>query len=287
MKKFLIVIVLTLVSIVQAMSQVSFSEALQKARAGEVRYQCAVGYCYETGNGTSKDTALAVYWYQQAAQQEDSVGQYMLGNCYLYGIGVKQDMAQAVLLTSQSAAKGYALAQYRLGVMYYAGEGLTQDYQQALFWFTQAASAGNKNAQIVLAEMYYNGKGTEKNDEKALYWYLQLAQDDTTPTHMRGPAQYLCGSIYKDHNYLKEAVFWLQKAAELGYAEAQVKLARMYAEGDGVEQNTGLMLSWYIKAAKQGNKTAQQALGVIYSTGLYGAPKDIDEAEYWFEQAEH
>ena len=55
---------------------------------------------------------------------------------------------------------------------------------------------------------------------------------------------------------LKKAVYWLRKAADRGYAEAQYKLGELYAKGEDWKQAE----FWYRKAAKQGHEKAANAL---------------------------
>lgn len=55
-----------------------------------------------------------------------------------------------------------------------------------------------------------------------------------------------------------------QKMADLGYAEAQYKLAEMYEDGVGTKQDLGKALHWYRKSAAQGYEPAKQKIeGVI------------------------
>jgi len=63
------------------------------------------------------------------------------------------------------------------------------------------------------------------------------------------------------------AVEWFQKAAEQGYALAQILLGRMYINGEGVTQNYQEAVKWFQKAAVQGNADAQVYLGIMYGTG--------------------
>ena len=69
----------------------------------------------------------------------------------------------------------------------------------------------------------------------------------------------------------KLALDWYQKAAAQGLADAQNNLARMYENGEGVEEkDPKLALDWYQKAAAQGLADAQYNLAVMYYTGVKG-----------------
>jgi len=57
------------------------------------------------------------------------------------------------------------------------------------------------------------------------------------------------------------AVEWYRKAANQGYAGAQLNLGLMYNHGHGVTKDGRLAVKFIRKAAKQGNKIAQDFLG--------------------------
>ncbi len=87
--------------------------------------------------------------------------------------------------------------------------------------------------------------------------------------------------VLEDH---KEAVKWYRKAAEQGYALAQVKLGGMYGSGRGVPQDHKEAIKWCRKAAMQGNARAQFNLGLSYADGR-DVLKDDEEAVKWFRKA--
>ena len=77
-----------------------------------------------------------------------------------------------------------------------------------------------------------------------------------------------------------EAVQWFRKAADQGFAEAQVNLGNAYHEGTGVPQDYSEAARWYGKAADQGFAEAQVNLGNAYHLGT-GVPKDKAKAYFW------
>ena len=60
------------------------------------------------GEGVDKDKAVAVEWYQKAAEQGYARAQFSLGVCYAYGEGVDEDHAVAVEWYQKAAGKEYA-----------------------------------------------------------------------------------------------------------------------------------------------------------------------------------
>ena len=58
----------------------------------------------------------------------------------------------------------------------------------------------------------------------------------------------------------------------------------MYFKGQGVPQDYAAAVSWYRKAAEQGNASAQYNLGVMYDNGQ-GVPQDYAAAVSWYRKA--
>jgi len=111
--------------------------------------------------------------------------------------------------------------------------------------------------------------------------------EDTLPTDAEEQinlgVNYLKGDgVPKD---MKKAVSWFTKAAEQGNAGAQYNLGLCYANGgDGVPKDIEKAIYWYTKAAEQGFAEAQYMLACGYATGD-GVPKDMEKAIYWFTKA--
>ena len=67
-------------------------------------------------------------------------------------------------------------------------------------------------------------------------------------------------SISKNH---KKAVYWYEKSAKHGDAQAQNNLGLCYALGYGVSKDIKKAKYWLQKAADQGNENAKKALEII------------------------
>ncbi len=90
-------------------------------------------------------------------------------------------------------------------------------------------------------------------------------------------------AAYQETNY-KTAITWFYKAAEQGDANAQDKLGIMYAAGMGVKKDYKTALAWFNKGAEQGYAEAQYNVGVSYERGL-GVKKDYVQAVTWYRKA--
>lgn len=157
-------------------------------------------------------------------------------------IGVTKDEAEAFALCRKAAEQGDAAAQYKLASIYDKGEGVPRDEVQHVAWLRRAADQGHAIAQCEL------GLWT--------YW------DDK-------------GIPYKDAKRNKKAMFLIRSAALQGLSPAQFFFASLFAE------DVAEAVTWYCKAADQGNAEAQHRLGIAYFDGQ-GVTQDYVEAHKWF-----
>ena len=270
----------------------------------------------------------AVFWYRRAIQKNHAKAQNNLGFCYEYGEGVTKDIQKAVEWYTKAAKQGYDKAQCNLGWCYYTGEGVTKDMQKAVKWYTKAAEQGFARAQFNLGWCYEFGEGVPKDRQKAVEWYTKAAERYMKAAEQGGAeAQFALGLCYEFGKGvtgdMQKAVEWYTKAAGQGNAAAKEALERLsitentyepmkqeelnqqQAEEEIVILDTGE--KWfshqyetasahyhngaYDKAvpifkelAENGWAQAQNSLGYCYSTGR-GVSKDYVKAAEWYEKA--
>jgi uncharacterized protein len=80
---------------------------------------------------------------------------------------------------------------------------------------------------------------------------------------------------------IDQAIFWYEKAAEQGLAEAQFNLAHLLVEA---EISPVLAAEWMARAAAQGMVDAQFLMGVIHAEGI-GVAQNLEQARWWLQQA--
>jgi localization factor PodJL len=84
---------------------------------------------------------------------------------------------------------------------------------------------------------------------------------------------------------LPEAVRWLERAANAGFAPAQFRLASMNEKGDGgLKKNLQTARRLYLAAANQGHAKSMHNLAVLHAEGVDGKP-DYKVAAFWFRKA--
>jgi TPR repeat protein len=256
---------------------------LAEAKAGDVVAQRSIGLIYERRsenrqNAKRQNYQKAAFWYQRAANQGDSLAQFLLGLHY-DGASPEPNYEKAAVWYRKAAEQGDADAQFRLGDMYNEGFGVPEDFAQAAFWYRQAAEQGKPDAQYYLANVYANGHGVRRSYGKAVAWYRK-AIENPQYYEQRSDAQFELGILYK--NGLKDyaqAAAWFRKAAKDGDLEALVNLADLYADGLGVRRNCKQAATWYRKAASHGNTRALVRLGEAYAEGK-GVRKSFADAYY-------
>lgn len=72
------------------------------------------------------------------------------------------------------------------------------------------------------------------------------------------------------------------RAAEAGNALAQLRLALLYDQGDGVPRSARTAFEWYSRAAAQGDPESQNQVGLFYELGE-GVPENWDLAVRLFQ----
>ena len=84
-------------------------------------------------------------------------------------------------------------------------------------------------------------------------------------------------TLASDSRFMEE----INNLAQEGYVDAQFNLARIYSNGESVDQNLELAAYWFLQAAEQDNRDAQYQLARMYENGL-GVGVDLKEAFKWY-----
>jgi TPR repeat protein len=90
---------------------------------------------------------------------------------------------------------------------------------------------------------------------------------------------------------IEKALYWCEKAAELGDETAQIKMAAYHLEGKYAERSKEKITYWLIQAARQGSAKAEYYLAIyykrVYDDADFGESNidDMEEALYWAEHA--
>ena len=189
-------------------------------------------------------------------------------------------------------------AQVELGDAYETGKGLTKDSTSAMKYFCKAANRGHAMAQYRMGRLYEYGRGVQQNFGKATEWYRKADKQGLPQAQCQiGLMEY---SRSKDYS---SAMTYFLKAAKHGYAESDVHIARLFLNGQGVQQDFekameddteydvapfemrrmyyqghGVAEELFLKASNLGNVDAQRSLGVMYRDRRQGVAQGFVRA---------
>ena len=82
--------------------------------------------------------------------------------------------------------------------------------------------------------------------------------------------------LYVSKEY-KEAIPWLERAANAGHMRAPLVLGILYEQGSGVKEDHAAAVRWYQKGMDNGNAAAVRRLSEMYRLGT-GVPQDDKKA---------
>ncbi|MFP3042735.1 sel1 repeat family protein [Treponema primitia] len=186
-----------------------FKNLLAEAENGNAEAMAAVGMAYGQGTGTAVDGEQMLLWLRKAAAAGS--------------VEAKESLAEMFRIWLSEAENGNIDLLNAVGAAYLQGIGTEVDYQQAVAWFKKAAARGNAAAKfqakgaLILAEVLLPSRnfkelfdGAQRGDAKFQY-SLGFA-------YLRGYGTEVDG---------KQAVFWFQKAADQGHADAKQVLPQV------------------------------------------------------------
>jgi hypothetical protein len=190
---------------------------------------------------------------------KDSMG--ALARCYFYGNGVMANATIALDLAKESADANSPYGQFVLGRCLQDGQG-DENLSKASQQYRLAADQGLAIAQHNLGVMLYFGLGVDEDDDEAEgLWFLAVLQGYKVSYRM------LAYKYEKQQSDNPAVAKIYEAAAEMGDANAQLQLGRMYEEGRGVFSDTKKALKLYKSAKLQGLEGADAALVAALTCG--------------------
>ncbi len=208
-------------------------------------------------DGVDKDPAEAAAIARIAADRGDAKAQCNYGSFLLDGTGVEKDEAAALSYWRQSADQGYASALNKVGLCLLIGLcGAEKDPQSAEAYLRKAAEA---DSMFYLATMYKEGMGVPKN-EVLSDQYLVMAGEKKFPLACLILAMRKFAVKNGTGTEPQEGATLLLTAAEGGNSTAMMLYGSCCENGIGVEKDLSEAAGWYRRAAKAGDKQANDAL---------------------------
>ena len=254
-------------------------------------YACYdVGRMYHLGQGCEANEEEAQWWFRNAleafqkAEQTEEKKEYLryrIGKCYAYGHGTEQSYEEAARWFRLAESNPFAA--YSLGGQYLRGQGVKQSDMEAYRFFYRAAThhkQPNAYAQYQLGRMHRDGIGTVVDPVSSKQWYEsayrgflameQVMADDKL--YYRLGSMNLTGTGTEMD--LEQARFYLEKAVELGNADALYGLGRLYLKPEFPDYDPAKAIEYLEQAIEKDNAFAKYQLGKLLCQGEF-VEKDI------------
>ena len=259
--------------------------------------------CYSQGTlGLEVDPKEAFRLYQAAAKAGHPEAAFRTAMCCEIGPeeggGTGKDLAKAVQWYRRAAALGDPSAMYKLGIILLKGLlGQQRNVGDAVIWLKHAAEHGNRDnprALHELATLYETANTNPEVRNKVVAddkYALELFQQAATLGH-KG-ARFRLGQAYEYGNLAlpidnRASISWYSKAAAQGEHQAELALSGWYLTGaEGIlEHSDTEAYLWARKAASSEPPLAKAmfAMGYFTETGI-GCPKSVEEAKRWYGRA--
>ncbi|KAK6514141.1 hypothetical protein TWF506_008558 [Arthrobotrys conoides] len=264
------------------------------------------------------------------AEQHHPKAEFMKGTWLEFGkLGFRVDRREAFRCYSRAAERGYARAEYRMGMQYEN----SNEPMKAIKHYTQGAALNDSASNYRLGMMTLLGQHGQTQDYNRGIMLVRQAAETADENAPQGA--YVYGlMLARDLPGLSipeiflsldanQAKVMIEKAAFLGFAKAQVKMAQAYelcqlgcsfdpalslhynalASRQGEPEADMAISKWFLcghegvfgkneelafkyakQAAKSGLPTAEFAMGYFYEIGMQ-VPVSLAEARSWYNKA--
>jgi TPR repeat protein len=246
--------------------------------------------------GTPRIRAEGVKFLEQAANAGDAQLQYELGGIFLFG---RND--QSIDLPRGRSWWAKSLAQNHVETM----EHVATAYQDGRFGYP-VDLLQSKALVSKLIDAYRDGAyGVDPDPAKLRRWSSELKYLDRrfelaggnyqSPLDLQRKAeagdpqaQYQLGwqMLVSDAQAQRhQGLQWIQRAADGGYAEAQYRLVTYFENQAGIMRSDPARgVALLTAAAQQNHLPAMGALALGYEKGRYDLPRDLEQAQQWYQR---
>lgn len=233
------------------------------ARRGDVDGMTRLARMLELGRaGVDPDACAAFGWCLQAVQTEPEspLSHHGIARCWELAIGTSLDRERAAEHYEVAAKAGYADAQFALASCCMSGQARPRSSRLSIQWTEAAADGGHIPAMLAMGKFCHDGTSVEQNHERAVRWFRRAALTSSSPD-----AWYELGLCYRDGHGVEvddlEAQRWMGRAARVGHAEAAFDMYLMLFEGtEHIIRSLHEAIRWLLTSAEEGYTEAQVTL---------------------------
>ena len=156
--------------------QKAYQLFLQRADTGEAKAMNAVGLLYTKGLGVDTSRAMAAYWLLQAANHDYTKAWVNLGMLHKHHSTDSAGYAVACGYFANGIAANEPSAFFAQGYMLYKGLGCLQSYTNALAMFRQGIDYNRPDCMYFTGLCFKYGYGVAANADSATYYIDRAAQ---------------------------------------------------------------------------------------------------------------
>ncbi|MFN3908924.1 MAG: tetratricopeptide repeat protein [Flavobacterium sp.] len=205
------------------------------ATVGSVEFENSKKYIYQP------ETRLKLL--QTAVAKGNANAMVDLGVLYYNGYDnfLKVNFEEAIKLWKAAEVKEHPIAMFNLGICNLNGKGVEKNVENAITYFKKSAELQYVKAMVELGDLYFNKKVIPRNVQNAHIWYQKAVENGFTKLIpkmltaekmveaekvLQNPnaSDFEKGVAYFELENGKEAIIWLEKAAEKGNDKAMTVL---------------------------------------------------------------
>lgn len=257
------------------------------ARGAEQEYplaQCALGWCYEAGQGVEQNWEKAIRLYRLSAEIGYPPAQCNLGWCYETGAGVEQDLEQAVAWYMKATLQNYGRGFYGMACCCEKAGDSNYPVRKAFGIFKLAEKSGLIDSEL---EQLKRLSARPRIQKLAHIFYLHSAEQGYAPGALHMAEHF--DHIYYDRdadpaqkqNAQERRVHWYTVAADRGSVTAQFRLAYLCEKESGEPEKA---FHYYRMGGQTGDHYLQYHTGRCYEYGI-GTAVDLETAFDWYSRA--
>ncbi len=201
---------------------------------------------------------------------------YAKGLSYSFVNVTRPDGEKALDFFTESGEAGYGSAYYMVGQMCLQGVGVAKNRSRAREYFNLALERGSPKGYYGLAALDFDETKAKKLYVSAYDGIFAEARDGDIVS-MCLVAEYFYRGLGVVERDADASFMWMKKSADLGYADAQMRLGRFRQIGVGCEIDQTKAYGLFCSAAAQGNAEAVYFKAVCLRDGA-GCAADHLEA---------
>jgi len=209
---------------------------------------------------TDEEKKDALYWLNQAVENNVPSALFETGSLYYHGMVHKQDYKKAYEYFLKAADAGSAEGFSTLGVMYQQGQYVDHNLKKSAEYFAKAAELGSITGLYNLGNAYMGGLGTDQNYKEAMNCFEYIID-------LEEPFYLMPDLEDKQTRSDIAQVFHRIQVYDMLYPMAHHNLGVMYQQGLGTDENLTQALYHYMLAAENGFAQSCFQAGTMLYTG--------------------